>query len=375
MGVDRLRVLALAIVALVLVVLSTWFLDWFTMDFQALIYQGRSFDTELSQIEYVGVSLSDVNACSKDGVCESQSFSSIGSKDWYTTFAAVTLWSALGLTLVLAIQVGLRMIADQAHPTLSKVGYSLGTLTFSAAFFTAFLFNPETGAHEGGNAAMGMFASISIERTWAPHLLMLGIVVGFFALHAAVHHDTQTTAIADMEPPVGLPQARALPPRPESQPIPMPTPPSVRKISTASIPRIDPAQAHLVGHLKYAMASAEITRGGIDARREDRTAVLVMWRDVVGVVARRMPASHDGIAFADVISTAGSTLRLVPWTRLSGDPVEGEGEARVRAFVQLVVERCPEVRVDRATREFLESGAPAQLADVEMLAVHDSKLA
>jgi len=51
-----------------------------------------------------------------------------------------------------------------------------------------------------------------------------------------------------------------------------------------------------------------MTRGGIDARREDGSSVLVIWRDIVGAVARRLPNDYQAVTFVDVISTAGATL-------------------------------------------------------------------
>ena len=117
-----------------------------------------------------------------------------------------------------------------------------------------------------------------------------------------------------------------------------------------------------------------MTGGGIDARREDGLARLVLWRDVVGVVARRMPPAYDGAAFVDIVSTAGSTLRIVPWTRLTGR-LEAEGDARPRAVVEHVVACCPGVRLDPATRIFLDTGEPAQLPDLDTLRAHDDRLA
>lgn len=123
------------------------------------------------------------------------------------------------------------------------------------------------------------------------------------------------------------------------------------------------------------MHSAELGAGGIDGRREDGTNVLVMWRDVVGLVVRLAPPEYDGHPIVDLISVGGSTLRLVPWTRLSGELVELEGEPRIRAFVALVLERVPAVQLDRATRAFVdELGPPRQLADREMLAAHDARI-
>jgi hypothetical protein len=138
------------------------------------------------------------------------------------------------------------------------------------------------------------------------------------------------------------------------------------------------------GKLRYATAIAELTRAGVDARREDGSNVLVMWRDVVGAVARRLPKELESTTFVDLVSSAGSTLRLLPWTRLKGDAAppapphdtpQTEAE-RALTLLNLVVQFCPDITLDPATRRFIESRhEAAQLPDLETLAVHDERLA
>lgn len=132
--------------------------------------------------------------------------------------------------------------------------------------------------------------------------------------------------------------------------------------------------------LRYTAAMAEITRGGIDARREDGTNVLVVWRDIVGAVARRMPKDFDAVTFVDIVSTAGATLRLLPWTRLNlddGRVLDDQTDARrALAILAVVADRCPDIMFDPATRAFIESrGEAAQLPDLALLAAHDQRLA
>lgn len=136
-----------------------------------------------------------------------------------------------------------------------------------------------------------------------------------------------------------------------------------------------PVPEHLRKRLSYVAITAELTGGGIDARLEDGTSRLVLWRDVVGVVVRRMPPVFDNALFVDIVSTARSTLRVVPWTRLTGDPIEGEGDARPVRIVHYILAKCPSAKLDPATRQFLDSGEPAQLPDLETLRAHDARLA
>jgi hypothetical protein len=138
---------------------------------------------------------------------------------------------------------------------------------------------------------------------------------------------------------------------------------------------LPPMPDHLRNRLQYVALTADVTGGGVDARREDGLSRLVLWRDVVGVVARRLPPVYDGTAFVDIVSTAGSTLRIVPWTRLTGELVDVEGEDRTRAVVEHVLARCPNARLDPATQQFLDTGEPAQLPDLDTLRAHDNRLA
>lgn len=154
------------------------------------------------------------------------------------------------------------------------------------------------------------------------------------------------------------------------------TPGSVPQIAALSEPEAVPPSA-LANKLRYATLAATLSHVGIEARREDGFTRTVMWPDVVGIVARRLPPDdpYEGATFIDIVSTAGATLRILPWTRLAGDRIEGEGAERARALVQLAAARCPGAKLDAATRTFLGShGQAAQLPDEPTLAAHDKRL-
>jgi len=124
--------------------------------------------------------------------------------------------------------------------------------------------------------------------------------------------------------------------------------------------------------VEYAAMTAQITRAGIEARLEDGEERLVMWRDVIGIVVRRLPPIHDGATFVDLVSTAGATVRLVRWTRLLGDPLPEDPHAQAKQLIAW----CPRATLDPATRAFVDRGGEAaQLPDLATLAAHDAKLA
>jgi hypothetical protein len=155
------------------------------------------------------------------------------------------------------------------------------------------------------------------------------------------------------------------------------TPGTVQQIVAPDAPPAAVPDA-LANKLRYTTLSANISHVGIDAKREDGFARVVMWPDVVGIVARRLPATapYEGVTFIDLVSTAGATLRILPWTQLTGDAIIGDGVERARALCQLVAARCRGAKLDPATRTFIGShGQAAQLPDEETLAAHDKRLA
>jgi hypothetical protein len=189
----------------------------------------------------------------------------------------------------------------------------------------------------------------------------------------------------------GAPDIAIRPPLPEPLPVPPDQIPvagdvgiAIRKRTPtgATMPSVTaalahPAQVRLRGHLSYALTTAAFSGAGVTANREDGFATLVRWSDVVGIVARRLPevAPYDGAPFVDVVSTAGATLRLLPWTEITGHEVTGDATERMRSLVRVLSAQCRSAQLDAATKAFLEgTGKPAQLPDDKTLAAHDAKL-
>ena len=134
----------------------------------------------------------------------------------------------------------------------------------------------------------------------------------------------------------------------------------------------------LRGKLNYAVAAAVLTAEGIAAHREDGSVKQVSWDSIVGIIARRLPDEppYDSETIVDLVSTSGSTLRVVPWTQISGAPLHAEGEERARAFVNLVAARCLDAQLDGWTKIFADGiGHAVQLPSAKTLAAHDERLA
>jgi hypothetical protein len=379
MGRDRMRVLLCAAAAIALILAGTLAMDWFRMTFVA--------DNPLADLGKISIDLRSMHICHAGHGCASTSISPL--PGMFPMLATVTMWSSLGLAALVGFQAGARVLTGAANDAFTKPGYVLAMMAIAVSVATAYMFGPDA---EVPVADLAERIGLVLPRTWAPFTLISGLVAGFAALYVAVSRDSSDLGASYKPMLIGpAPAARtrtASIPLPVAAKLPAPTVSGAIPAAVASSPLTDPTPAighaksgplprppaHLRNCLHYVALTAELTAGGIDARREDGSSRLVLWRDVVGVVARRMPPAYDSTTFIDIVSTAGSTLRIVPWTRLTGEPIAAQADARPRGVVERVVAMCPRAKIDPATRQFLEAGPAAQLADLEMLRAHDERL-
>lgn len=346
---DRARVLALFVAYLALVAVALFAMNWFSASLP--------FGT-------MAMDLRSAHFCSDAGPCDSVGLSDLRGIGFYAPLAGLTFFGTLLYTGLVGYQAVKRVRAGFAGETASRIGYIAGMVLFVTAFSAAFVFAPEPNMNERA------LVELEIARTPAPFLLLIALLLGIIILYYAVtQRESDTAAAYTPISTVPLPVM----PKKLTQPIPSQRTKSLPPGSALAESSIVPE--HLRKKLSYVVLSAEITRAGIDARLEDGSSKLVMWRDVVGLVARRMPAAYDALTFLDIVSVAGSTLRVMPWTRVTGETVAGEGDARLRALLDAMHGHCAEASVDPATKRF-QSGEPAaQLKDTKKLAAHDEKLA
>lgn len=350
MGPDRMRVLVLAGASILLLLAGTFFLGWHvgTVDLGEIAGE-------------ITLTLRSAEVCVGTKGCVAVEFSrNPQMSGLYPTFGSIVYFGSIAFVLLVAWQAGTRVVTGYANERLSKSGYGAGILLVALAAACGYLLVDEA---RGGNMEM----TASIERGWGPIVQILGLLAGVAALYYAVD-DSFASASPVIAPPV-LPAAKVV-----STPTPAPPTRAARSTTGSSI-----VPVHLKHKLRFLVVTVDLTRGGIDARREDGSHVLVMWRDVVGAVARRLPPERDGEPFVDIVSTPDSTLRLLPWTRTTGDTFDkgdGSNAGWLRGLLRLVVERCPNAKLDPATRRFLDGtdGAPAQLPDIATLAAHDNRL-
>ncbi len=358
---DRFRVLALLAVYLALVVAALFLVDWFMAT--------TPFGT-------MSIDLRSARVCGDDGSCASFSLAEMRGSGLYAPLGGITFWGTLLFSLLVCYQATTRMGSGIASESLTKLGYTSGLVLFATIGAAGFLFGPEA------SPTAKELVSLVVTRGSAPYLLMLAMLVGIAVLYYAVIQRVADD-IAEYKPVTGVPMKKPTPPpvqAPTTNPPVTARPPRIsdripatvsERVTTGPIPTFP---EHMRKVFKFATLTADLTRAGIDARREDGSSRLVMWRDVVGLVARRMPAEHDGVTFIDVVSSAGSTLRMLPWTRLTGEPIEGYGATWGRALLAAMVAKCPEASLDPATKRFAAGEIAAQLPDLAKLAAHDQKL-
>jgi hypothetical protein len=363
---DGLQALALSIASIAMILASTLAMDWFVARIGGAI--------DVSKITF---DLREARACADAGPCAVVPVEMI-KRNFYPTFAAITFWGSLAFVVIIIYQGGSKLLGGFANETLAKASYVFGSLLILSSVGAGYLFGPDLGP------ASMMGLDIDVGRGWGPSTMLLGLLLGMGAIYAMREASSNDVEYKPIDP---IPAAIARH-KPPTAPPPVaqraPTAPPVAH-TTTSLPRPKkvssaPMQAmpdQFKGKIQFAVVSGEITVAGIDARREDGHVVLVMWRDVVGLVVRRLPPELDGHPFVDIVSTAGMTLRMLPWSRLTGEPVDGDAEARARAFVQLVRPRCPDAKLDKATLGFLDdtSRKPAQLSSLDLLAKHDQAIA
>ncbi len=365
MGKDRARVLAWALGSVVLILAATLVLDWFR----------AKVEVGIPGVDSIAIDLRSLHTCVPQGPCVSVALSTLQGTGNYPRAAQAAFFGGLVLCAFVGWAVVVRLRGGELPERYARLGYLIGVLCFIDAAFAAYVFGPESQGLET--------ISVTVHRTWAPMAMLIGCAGAVVAIYVSAH--ASSTDDAGTYKPVQLPLpvavARPVPPAMRHA-MPLDTPPApvpaVQSAPEIALPRTITAPAELRGKLSFAVVTAEISYAGLEARREDGVVKTIAWREVVGAVARRLPPDppYEGATFVDVVSTAGSTLRVLPWTRLTGEALAGTGEVRARALVQLIVARCPESQLDPLTRKFADDAKPAaQLPDAATLAAHDERLA
>jgi hypothetical protein len=390
MGKERVQVLGWAAGSLLLIGASAFVLDWFGAE-----HGGPRIDS-------LAIDLRSLEACTTHGRCASQPVRALGGA--YPAAAWLAWWGSLAMMASVAWATVVRIRGGIASARLARVGYGVGIACGLAATIAGYVVGPES---------VTAFA-VTVQRTWAPMMMLLGDAGAVIAIYVAASPELSVLPVATARPPASVSTGRAVGTReldaaetarassagqgsgattaPDGSAAPavkgpLPTrraralsapfpPASVPMLPVVRLPAAERAASTAHGRLRFGVISVDLGEVGVEAHREDGGATLVAWADIVGVVARRLPPEppYDGVAFVDVVSTEGATLRVLPWTALTGADLDGGADARARAFARLLAARCPAAKIDAATRRFINGHDAAQLPDARMLAAHDQRL-
>ena len=374
--------------ALIAMLVATFAMAWFDLQLEITADTGLGAAAGTLDSAHMQIGLHSATACFADGTCASTSLDNL--RGVYPSLATYTFWITLAVCVMVALQAGARLLTGQASALLTRLGYLVSVLALIGAVFTAFVFAPET--------AETTIATVTVHRTWAPASMLFGYALALYVLYLAIGDDDEpvyqpvTVPIpvvkrdssdpgkrepVKSEPIVPIKESRVRPP--DSIPLELAPPREPKPDSFELVVKLRCPTA-LEHNLRYATLTATFTAAGIEAEREDGSTCSVAWADVVGVVARRLPAEnpYDSLTFVDLVSLAGATLRILPWTNVGGElslPIEADAAERARAFVQLIAARCPSARLDSATRTFLGGRGHAAQLTTELLAQHDDRLA
>lgn len=404
---QELKLLGVAGASVVLLAISLFGMAWFQIAIDAAGMLGEALPDGAPSQVVIDVDLDSASTCHL-GACATVPLDRVSRGGPYVWFGGIALWLGRALLIAVAIQAGLRLITKNPIPLLAKLGMYAAAGTFVCGFLAGYVFGST-----GSQAAMGI--GVTVTRTWAPAMLLLGAVCAMSALYL-----TRTSSVDDVDapvitrsppsPPVNVGPAAAAgapdePPPPTGDlrygtpnrarrvsrmpsSIPLDDEPAPRRRAPSSIPLDDEPRAHTAGSIplddqpvpiRYAVTSLQISPDGFEATRDSGARGTVAWSDVVGIVVRRLPpeAPYDGIPVVDLISTPGATVRITPATRVVGASLRATSpEDDARAFAKLAIQRSPNARLDAATRTFLEGRtAIAQLPDAATLAEHDRRLA
>ena len=161
MDKDRQRILGLLVAFVVLVVASVFVMDWFVADLGGVGAR-------------ITIDLRTVSACTPGNPCVSLSLGSLKGGGFYPMFASVTYFGSILFALIVVFQAGSRILTGYANPSLTRIGMLGGVSLLGAAVFAAYIFGPDAS---GAKAVM----MLSVERTFAPLMLLGGLVAGILA--------------------------------------------------------------------------------------------------------------------------------------------------------------------------------------------------
>jgi hypothetical protein len=159
---------AIALAAVLIAILG---LTWFHIRFS--LVNGVQVRDQIVTGATLHIKLHSVTGCVA-GTCGREA---LGSDGAFPMLAGFTFWVSLLFAIVVAIQTALRTTSGHSLTILGAIGAMLAVLGFGGTFVCGYILAPSSAADDLG--------SVTVHRTWAAVLLIVGYIAGVYALYLA----------------------------------------------------------------------------------------------------------------------------------------------------------------------------------------------
>ena len=158
-------------VSLAAVLIAILGLTWFHIRFT--LVNGARVGDQIVTGATLHIKLHSVTGCVA-GTCGHEA---LGSDGAFPMLAGFTFWVSLLFAIVVAIQTALRTTSGHSLTILGAIGAMLAVLGFGGTVVCGYMLAP--------SSAVGDLGSVTVHRTWAAVLLIVGYIAGVYALYLA----------------------------------------------------------------------------------------------------------------------------------------------------------------------------------------------
>ncbi|HUS33260.1 MAG TPA: hypothetical protein VMZ53_32380, partial [Kofleriaceae bacterium] len=161
MSKQRWKLLLCAIAAAATLVTALFVSAWFHMDVMG------------SEME---IDLRSASMCGANGVCVAVPLSKF--RGFYSIMGNAAFFAAIPVLILVVVQCASRLVTGAASSAVTKAGYGLGMVALITGFGAGYLFAPQS-------AGIDDIAVITVTRTWAPLIFVVGNLLALFAMYLA----------------------------------------------------------------------------------------------------------------------------------------------------------------------------------------------
>jgi hypothetical protein len=159
---------AIAVAAVLIAILG---LTWFHIRIN--LVEGVQVGGQIVTGATLHIKLHSVTGCVA-GTCGREA---LGGDGAFPMVASYTFWMSIVFALLVMIQTGLRITTGHGITILSAIGAMVAVLGFGGTFVCGYILAPASAVGDAG--------SFTVHRTWAATVLIVGYLVGVYALYLA----------------------------------------------------------------------------------------------------------------------------------------------------------------------------------------------